>query len=92
MSRFPQANVHPDAQIGNNVIIEPFATVQKDVIIDDDCWIGPNSAITPQLKIGDKGFVTIGSVVTRNVEPGQTVSGNFAIEHSKFIKFIKTIR
>ncbi|HND44476.1 MAG TPA: acyl-[acyl-carrier-protein]--UDP-N-acetylglucosamine O-acyltransferase, partial [Cyclobacteriaceae bacterium] len=40
MSRFPLANVHPDAKIGNNVVIEPFATVQGDVVIDDNSWIG----------------------------------------------------
>jgi UDP-N-acetylglucosamine acyltransferase len=52
MSRFPHANVHPDAQIGNNVIIEPFATVQKDVVIGDDCWIGPNAMIWDGSRLG----------------------------------------
>ena len=31
-------------------------------------------------------------VVTRDVPPGQRVSGNFAIEHSRFIAFIRNIR
>ena len=52
MSRFPNANVHPDAQIGNNVTIEPFATVQKDVVIGDDCWIGPNAIIWDGSRLG----------------------------------------
>jgi UDP-N-acetylglucosamine acyltransferase len=64
MSRFPHANVHPDAQIGNNVTIEPFATVQQDVIIGDDCWIGPNAIIWDGSRLG------------RNVKvfPGASVS------------------
>jgi hypothetical protein len=30
--------------------------------------------------------------VTRNVSDGGRVSGNFAISHDKFIKFVKSIR
>jgi UDP-N-acetylglucosamine acyltransferase len=41
MSQYPLANVHPEAKIGKNVVIEPFATVQQDVEIGDNCWIGP---------------------------------------------------
>ncbi|MBL7856850.1 MAG: acyl-ACP--UDP-N-acetylglucosamine O-acyltransferase [Cyclobacteriaceae bacterium] len=52
MSQYPLANVHPGAKIGNNVIIEPFATVQEDVIIDDDCWIGPNAILWNGTRLG----------------------------------------
>jgi hypothetical protein len=30
--------------------------------------------------------------VTRDVPPGHHVTGNFAIEHEKFLAFLKTIR
>jgi UDP-N-acetylglucosamine acyltransferase len=52
MSRFPLANVHPDAKIGANVTIEPFATVQKDVTIDDGSYIGANVVIWDGARIG----------------------------------------
>lgn len=39
------AYVHPDAKIGNNVTIEPFATVYGNVEIGDNTWIGPNAVI-----------------------------------------------
>jgi UDP-N-acetylglucosamine acyltransferase len=52
MSRFPLANVHPEAKIGNNVIIEPYATVQKDVVIDDNSWIGPGAIIWDGARLG----------------------------------------
>ena len=52
MSYHPQANVHPDAIIGNNVVIEPFATIQKDVTIGDGCWIGPNAVIWDGSRLG----------------------------------------
>jgi UDP-N-acetylglucosamine acyltransferase len=35
------AYVHPDAKIGENVTIEPFAYIAADVEIGDGCWIGP---------------------------------------------------
>ncbi len=52
MSKYPLANVHPEAKIGNNVTIEPFATVQKDVIIGDDSWIGSNAIIWDGARLG----------------------------------------
>jgi UDP-N-acetylglucosamine acyltransferase len=52
MSRFPLANVHPDAKIGNNVIIEPFATVQADVVIDDNSWIAGGAIVWDGSRIG----------------------------------------
>ena len=42
------AYVHPDAKIGGNVTIEPFAYVAGDVVIGDDCNFGPNvTIVTP---------------------------------------------
>ena len=39
------AYIHPDAKIGNNVTVEPFAYIAGDVVIGDDCWIGPGAVI-----------------------------------------------
>ena len=46
------------------------------------------------LGIGDNvNYITWDPVVTRNVKGwALTVSGNFAIDHEKFITFIKSIR
>jgi UDP-N-acetylglucosamine acyltransferase len=46
------AYVHPDAKIGNNVTIEPFATVYGNVEIGDNTWIGPNAVIMDYSRIG----------------------------------------
>jgi UDP-N-acetylglucosamine acyltransferase len=64
MSRFPQANVHPEAKIGNNVTIEPFATVQKDVVIDDGCWIGPGAIIWDGARLGKNVKIYPGASVS----------------------------
>lgn len=47
-----QAYVHPDAQLGRNVTVEPFAYIAGDVQIGDDCWIGPGAVIHDGARIG----------------------------------------
>ena len=39
------AYVHPDAKLGNNVTVEPFACIAGDVVLGDDCWVGPGAVI-----------------------------------------------
>ena len=47
-----KAFVHPDARIGNEVVIEPFAYVAGDVEIGDGTWIGPNATVMDGARIG----------------------------------------
>ena len=78
--------------LGKRVFVAASAMFSGRVSVEDDSWIGPGSCLTNGMHIGKGGSISIGAVATRNVAPDQTVSGNFAIEHSKFISFIKTIR
>jgi len=64
MSNYPLANVHPDAKIGNNVIIESFATIKDDVVIGDGCWIGPNAIIWEGARLGKNVKVFPGASVS----------------------------
>lgn len=64
MSKYPLANIHPDAQIGNDVIIEPFATIKADVVIGDGCWIGPNSIIWEGARLGKNVKVFPGASIS----------------------------
>lgn len=61
-------------------------------MIGDNVWIGPGVTITNGIEVGNKASISIGSVVTKSVNDGSTVTGNFAIDHSKFIEHMKTIR
>lgn len=65
------------------------AGIQGRVKIGKGVWIGPNTAIRNGIKIGDNARVNIGAVVTLDVPDGASVSGNFAIEHSKMIQEMK---
>lgn len=48
----------------------------RPVHIGSDAWIGGAAVILPGITIGDGAVIGAGSVVTRDVEPGQTVAGN----------------
>ena len=45
------ASIHPDAQIGKDVIIGPFVTIEEDVIIGDGTRIDSNASILKVLEL-----------------------------------------
>ena len=55
--------VDPRAQIGQDVTIEPFTTIQGDVVIGDNCWIGPNVSIMDGVRIGNNCKIFPGAVI-----------------------------
>jgi UDP-N-acetylglucosamine acyltransferase len=57
------AFVHSEAKIGENVTIEPFATIYKDVVIGDGCWIGPHAVIMDGARLGKNCKVFPGAVI-----------------------------
>ncbi|MDY6833875.1 MAG: UDP-3-O-(3-hydroxymyristoyl)glucosamine N-acyltransferase [Chloroflexota bacterium] len=78
--------------IGKRCLLAACAMIAGSVIIGDDVWIGPSASVSSEIVIGDRASITLGSVVTKNVASGQKVTGNFAIDHDRFISFLKTIR
>lgn len=60
----PEANVHPKASIGENVRIEPFATVMEDVEIGEGTWVGPNVTIMNGARIGKHCEIYPGAVIS----------------------------
>lgn len=81
-----------DCQIGDRTFITAGVKFGGRTIVGKDCWLGINSTISNGLVIGDNVTISLGSVVTKNVDSNKTVTGNFAIDHERFIQFIKTIR
>jgi UDP-3-O-[3-hydroxymyristoyl] glucosamine N-acyltransferase len=77
--------------IGKRCMIAACALVAGSTVVGDEVWIGPNATISNKLSVGEGAFITMGAVVTRNVSPNQRISGNFAIDHGKYIDFIKSI-
>lgn len=77
------------AHIGRNCFIIAGAMIAGTVTIGDNVWIGPHANIAPQVNVGEKSFVTLGAVVTKDVPAGEMVSGVFAMPHKKFIEQLK---
>jgi len=49
--------------------------VTKEVVLEDDCWIGAGVTILPGVRIGEGAIVAAGSVVTQDVPPHTLVAG-----------------
>jgi UDP-3-O-[3-hydroxymyristoyl] glucosamine N-acyltransferase len=75
--------------LGKRVFIAAGAVVAGRDIVGDDVWIGPSAVTRNGIRIKKGSAVSMGAVVTRDVEEGQTVTGNFAMEHSEFIARLK---
>jgi len=78
-------NISHNVSIGKRCRISTSAVVLGSARVGDDVWIGPNSTISNRVRIGDGASVSLGSVVVRDVGPGARVSGNFAIDHRRFM-------
>jgi len=59
----PLAFIHPEAKLGENVIVEPFSYIDKDVEIGDNTHIGPNAIIYAGSRIGKNGRIFPGAVI-----------------------------
>lgn len=81
-----------DVELMENTAVAAGASIMGRCVVGKRSWIGPNSVISNGIKIGNKSRISLGAVVTKNVPENQTVSGNFAINHEKFISFLKSIR
>jgi UDP-3-O-[3-hydroxymyristoyl] glucosamine N-acyltransferase len=81
-----------DAQIGHRVQICALSNILGRAVIGDGAYIGPSAVVVNGARIGHGARVSIGSVVTRDVPPGETVTGNFALPHSRFLSNLRSIR
>lgn len=78
--------------LGRSCRVAAHATVCGYTVVGDDVWIGPGAQVSNGLRIGDASFVTIGSVVIRDVDAGGRVTGNFAMDHALFMQNIMQIK
>ncbi|HLO37735.1 MAG TPA: hypothetical protein VK173_04555, partial [Lacibacter sp.] len=57
------AHIHPNAQIGNNVTIDPFTVIHDDVIIGDGTHVMSNVTIFSASRIGKNCNIFPGAVI-----------------------------
>jgi len=49
--------------------------IEKEVVIEDDVWVGSNCVILPGIRVGKGAVLGAGSVVTKDVPPGVIMVG-----------------
>lgn len=76
-------------KIGKNTMVVANTGIGGRTEIGENVWIGFGATLRNGITVGDNARVNMGAVVTQNVADGQAVSGNFAIEHKKFIQLVK---
>lgn len=65
-----------NSAIGENSLLTACVEISGSVKVGRDVWIGPNSSIIDGVSIGDRAFIGIGSVVTKDVPVGASFAGN----------------
>lgn len=76
-------------RIGKSVLVAAGSVIGGNTIIGDRAWIGINATVSNRITVGNDSRISLGAVVTKNVPANTCVSGNFAIDHSRFIENIK---
>lgn len=59
----PLAYVHPESKIADNVVIEPFVSIDHDVEIGEGTRIGSNATILPGTRIGKNCRIFPGAII-----------------------------
>lgn len=61
---------------GTLIVNQGWNVDKRNIIIEDDVWIGANSVILPGITIKQGAIIGAGSVVTKDVPPFAIVAGN----------------
>jgi UDP-3-O-[3-hydroxymyristoyl] glucosamine N-acyltransferase len=88
----PLCNIAHRVKLGPNCCVAGNSTLGGSAKVGRDVWIGPSVTVASEIQIGDCAKLSLGSVVVKDVKPHQTVSGFFAIEHSKALKLNAVMR
>lgn len=67
-----------------NIPISKQPVTTRQIVLEDECWIGSNSVIVSGARIGKHSIVAAGSVVNRDVPDYSIVAGNPATVKKKY--------
>jgi UDP-3-O-[3-hydroxymyristoyl] glucosamine N-acyltransferase len=81
-----------DVVVGEAATVVACAEISGRCELGDGSYIGPNACIRNGVKIGRNATVSMGSVVTRDVPDDETVTGNFAVRHEDWLRFVKSLK
>lgn len=84
-------HVAHDAVLGKDSTVVACAEISGRCELGERAYIGPNACLRNGIRVGTGSKVSMGAVVTRDVPDGETVSGNFAVSHNKWLNFVKNL-
>ena len=90
ISDFAMISIH--ASVGHGVAVGARSQLAGKCIIGgsarigEDVFVGVGAMVRDGVHIGDGARISLGSVVVEDVKVGQTVSGNFAIDHLRMLR------
>ena len=84
-----QSHIDHGAKLGSGVKVCAGCIVSGRVMASDRVKFGPGTVVSNRISVGEGAQVLLGSVVTKNVASGETVSGNFAINHVAHLAQVK---
>lgn len=87
-----QVFIAHDVRVGARCRVVAGAVLCGSALLEDDCWIGPGAVVSNGIRVGRGARVSIGAVVTQDVPSGETVTGNFALPHFRFLQNLRSIR
>lgn len=79
-------HVAHDCVVERGVQVTAGAVLAGRVLLQAESYVGPNATVSNGLAVGANAAISIGATVIRDVPTGTKVSGNFAIEHRKFMR------
>lgn len=82
-------NVGHNAQVEDNAVVLSGAILGGSCVIGEGATVDIGAVIRPHVTVGPGAYVSMDSVVTRDVPAGQRVTGNWAVEHSRFVRRVK---
>lgn len=80
-----------DVQIDDNCMIAANASFGGWSTLKSNVFVGVSASFAPGVIVEKNAKISIGAVVTTNVPEGTQYSGNFAVQHNKFISYVKSI-
>lgn len=81
----PLAYVAHGVRTGSDCRLAASARVAGSAILGNGVYVGPNAVVSNDVRVDDGARISIGAIVVKDVPPGQTVTGYFAVEHNRFL-------
>ena len=83
-------HVAHEVSIGKRTRIASHAMIAGSAQIGDDVWIGPMATVSSSVRVGDGAHISLGDVVTLDLDSGMRTLGKTRLPKEKLQSFLKS--